>query len=273
VTTLSARQTIMLVVLFVVTSLAFIALDNRAALDPVKTGLREVTDPVADAFSGLIENEDPSALEAELAQVKAERDALLAENVNLRIENQEVEQLREQVRVQEAHPEWTLVTARVINTDPTNLQKFLVIDKGAADGIQKGMAVVDPNFYVGQVTDVEEHSATVTLVIDSSARVGAQLADSGAIGVVFGAWQSGGRAEMRHVARGTEPAKEELVITAINPDVQTNQVPGNLVIGKVVGNPQENNQSDTLTFEVLPVVEFDKLKVVSVIVANESPDS
>ncbi|MGH2559323.1 MAG: rod shape-determining protein MreC [Thermomicrobiales bacterium] len=272
-TTFSARQTIMLVVLFVVTSLAFIALDNRTALDPVQTGLREVTDPIADAFGGLIENEDQSELAAELARVTAERDALLAENVNLRIDNRETEQLREQVRVQEAHPEWTFVTARVINTDPTNLQKFIIIDKGSADGIEKGMAVVDPNFYVGQVTAVEEHSATVTLVIDASATVGAQFVDSGAIGVVFGTWQSGGRAEMRHVARGTQPNEDELVITAINPDVQTNQIPGNLVIGKVESNPQENNQGDTLTFQVLPVVEFEKLKVVSVIVADESSDS
>jgi rod shape-determining protein MreC len=273
VTTLSARQTIMLVVLFVVTSLAFIALDNRTALDPVKTGLREITDPVADAFGGVIENEDQSDLEAELARVKAERDALLAENVNLKVANQEVEQLRELARVQEQHPDRVYVSARVINTDPTNLQKFIVIDKGSADGIEKGMAVVDPNYYVGQVTDVEEHSATVTLVIDASAKVGAQFVDSGAIGVVYGNWQSGGRAEMRHVARGTTPAEEELVITAINADVQTNQVPGNLVIGKVVGEPEENNQGDNLTFQVLPVVEFDKLKVVSVIVADESPDS
>ncbi len=263
----------MLAVLFVATSLAFIALDNRAALDPVKTGLREITDPISNAFGGLIDNENQSELAAELARVEAERDALLAENVNLRIDNQEVEQLREQVRVQEAHPEWTLVTARVINTDPTNLQKFIVIDKGSADGIKKGMAVVDPNYYVGQVTDVEEHSATVTMVIDSSASVGAQLLNSGAIGVVFGTWQSGGRIEMRHVSRGTTPEEEELVITANNPDVQTNQVPGNLIIGKVVGEPRENNQGDSVTLQVLPVVEFDKLRVVSIIVADESPDS
>lgn len=272
-TTLSARQTIMLVVLFVVTSLAFIALDNRTALDPLKTGLREVTDPIADAFSGLVENEDPSALEAELAQVKAERDALLAENVSLQVENQEVDQLRELAGVQEEHPEREYVSARVINPDPTNLQKFIIIDKGSADGLRKGMAVVDPNYFVGQVTHVEEHWARVTLVIDSSAKVGAQLLDSGAIGVVYGDWQNGGRAEMRHVARGTTPKKEELVITAINPEVQTNQVPGNLVIGKVVSEPQVNNQGDTMTFEVLPVVEFDKLKVVSVIVSDESANT
>ena len=38
-TTLSTRQTIALVVLFVVTSLTFIQLDNRRALEPIKAAL------------------------------------------------------------------------------------------------------------------------------------------------------------------------------------------------------------------------------------------
>lgn len=271
-TTISTRQTLLLVVLFVATSVGFIALDNRAALDPLKTGLREVTVPVTDAFNGIVSSEDNSDIARELARVEAERDALLAENVLLKEENEEVDQLRAQLQFQDAHPEYKVVTARVINPDPTNLQKFVIIDKGSKDGLEKGMAVVDPNFYVGQVTDLEDHSAVVTLAIDATSQVGAQLQETGAIGVVYGTWQEGGRAEMRHLDRGVEPKDEELVITATNPDVRTSKVPGNLIIGKVVGDPEVDNQSDTLNLEILPVVEFDKLKVVSVIVSDETAD-
>ena len=45
-TTLNTRQTLFLVVLFVVTSLAFIQLDSRRALDPVKDSMRAVVGPV-----------------------------------------------------------------------------------------------------------------------------------------------------------------------------------------------------------------------------------
>jgi rod shape-determining protein MreC len=262
-----------LVVLFVVTSLTFISLDNRAALDPLKTGLREVTVPVTERLGGLFGGDDNSDLGRQLAQVQAERDAYLAENVKLKEEIKEVDQLKAQVKFQETHPEYTMVTARVINPDPTNLQKFITIDKGSADGIQIGMTVVDPNFYVGQVTKVEEHSSRVTLVIDSTARVGAQLQDNGAIGIVFGTWQSGGRAEMRHLDRGVKAKDGELVITATNEDVRTSRVPGNLVIGKVVGKPEVDNQTDTLTLQILPVVDFDKLKVVSIIMTDDSANS
>lgn len=269
-TTLSTRQTVLLVVLFVATSLGFIALDNRAALDPLKTGLREVTVPITDTFNDFLDDEPDSDIERRLAQAEAERDALLAENARLRMENQEVGQLRELLRVQEERPEWSLTTARVVNPDPTNLQKFITIDKGSADGIEKGMAVVTPsNVYVGQVTLVEEQSARVTLIIDQTAQVGAQLLDTGAIGIVYGAWQQGGRAEMRHVDRGTAAEPEELVVTASNPDVRTSRVPGGIVIGKVAGEPVVDNQTDTLTLSVLPVADFDNLKVVAVIVGDQ----
>jgi rod shape-determining protein MreC len=267
---LNARQTILLVVLFVATSLGFIALDNRAALDPLKTGLREITVPITDAFNDLVENDPDTEIEQQLAQVEAERDALLADNARLRMENQEVEQLRELLRVQEERPGWTLVTARVVNPDPTNLQKFITIDKGSVDGIEKGMAVVTPsNVYVGQVTLVEEQSARVTLIIDQSAQVGAQLLDGGAVGIVYGAWQQGGRSEMRHVDRGTEAKEGGLILTASNPDVRTSRVPGGIVIGKVTGEPTVDNQTDSLTLNVLPVADFDNLKVVAVVVVDE----
>ena len=78
------------------------------------------------------------------------------------------ELLERRLRVQEEHPDWELVTARVINPDPTSYQKYVTIDKGSADGITVGMAVVDPHNLVGIVADVTEHSAKVLLAIDVS---------------------------------------------------------------------------------------------------------
>lgn len=273
--TLSTRQTIFLVVLFVVTSLTFIALDNRAALDPLKTGLREVIEPVAEQV-GNIGNAraDPTAVEAELARVKAERDALAAENARLRVQVDEVEQLRELLKVQEQFPELTFISARVINPDPTNLQKFITLDKGSADGIEKGMAVVAPSFYIGQVTAVETYSARVTLLIDSTASVGAQLIETGAAGIVYGTWQQGGRAELRHVDRGTNPKDGEVVVTAdASSTTRTAKVPPGLIIGKVGGPPVIDNQSDTLTIPILPVADFDNLEVVAVVATGDPRDA
>ena len=71
---LSARQTILLVVLFVVTSLGFIALDNRQALDPLKTGVHDLIVPVTDQLTSI--GEDSPGDQTELQQ---QYDALQAE--------------------------------------------------------------------------------------------------------------------------------------------------------------------------------------------------
>src|SRR5919109_5568022 len=107
--TLSARHTVMLVVLFVVSSFTFITLDNNRALDPLKSGLHDSLMPVTDVFDRVSRGgESDSELARELERVKTERDALLAENANLRVQAAEINQLREQLNVQADHPEWDM---------------------------------------------------------------------------------------------------------------------------------------------------------------------
>ena len=70
-TTLNTRQTLFLVVLFVVTSLAFIQLDSRRALDPVKDAMRAVVGPVVTQVGNFGRRGDV-AMEREISAVKAE---------------------------------------------------------------------------------------------------------------------------------------------------------------------------------------------------------
>src|SRR5918992_3651671 len=102
-TTLTLRQTVAPVTLFVAASVSFVALDNRRALDPVKTILLDGVQPVARALREVTDGSD-SALQQELDEVRAERDALKAENVGLRDLANEAEQLRAQLEFEDAHP-------------------------------------------------------------------------------------------------------------------------------------------------------------------------
>ena len=269
--TLTTRQTFALVVLFVVVCVAFIQLDNRNALDPVKDGLREVLSPMASVLNRVTDGTNrQSAQERQIAQLKAQVASLQAQNAQLQGQANENKQLREVLGLKQQHPGWKTLQASVVNPDPTNLQKFITIDKGAKDGIKKGMAVVDPYFYVGQVTDVQDHSARVMLIIDQSQQVGAQLQGSGTDGIIYGMWQRGGRLELRHLDRDVVPKVGDVVITSDKSDSSTAQVPGDIIIGKVDGQPVTDAQNDTLTVSVLPVARFDTLKVVSVILGDGS---
>ena len=264
VTTLSTRQTIFLVVLFVATSLTFIQLDSRHAFDPVKDAVRTLIAPVV-SVAGNAGGRGDLELERELSAVKAERDQLAAENAHLKAEVREVDQLRMQAKLQQDRPTWKMLQARVQAPDPTNQQKFLTIDKGSRNGVTVGMAVVaqGPN-YIGQVTEVWESSARVMLIIDVSQRVGAQL-ESGGDGVIFGAWQSGGRVELRYLDRDAVPKPGELVLTTDSPALRTARVPGGLIVGRVGDAPPDSSQGDTQTIPVIPLVAFEKLEVVTVV--------
>lgn len=270
-TTLNTRQTILLVVLFVVTSLAFIQLDNRRALDPVKEAVQLVVVPVAGVLGGVGRGDD-GALQRELAIVKAERDRLAAENAQLRADTREVEQLRLQARLQQDRPTWKMLQARVLGADPTGQQMFLTIDKGERDGVQVGMAVVaqGPN-YIGQVTEVSESTARVMLLIDVTQRVGARL-DSGPDGVVNGLSRRGGWLELRYLDRDVQPKPGELVLTSEKAELRTARVPGGLIVGRVDDQVKlgDVDQGETRSVHVIPLVNFETLEVVTVVQTDGS---
>lgn len=268
-TTLNTRQTIALVVLFVATSLAFIQLDNRSALDPVKDGLYGILSPAVAAIDGIGTGSGGDAdHERQLAALKAENSQLAADNGRLREEARELDELRLQAGLRKEQPTWEMLPARVALRDPANLQKFFLIDQGSADRVEKGMAVVaQGRNFVGQVTEVEEHSAKVMLIVDASQTVGARL-DDGAEGIIYGVWQNQGRLELRYLERTAEPDPGEYVFTTDNAASRTTGVPGDLVLGRVGPDVERNRQDDLQTVPVLPLIDFDKLQVVSVLLTD-----
>lgn len=270
-TTLSTRQTIVLIGIFVLTSIAFIQLDNRHLLEPVKDLFSTVLSPVAGTFSRVGAPTDQTELERELTAVKAQRDTLAAEAAQLRDDNRELDQMRQQLKLQTDRPTWKLLQARVQNADPSSQQLMLTIDKGSADGVRVGMAVVaqGPN-YIGQITEVWERSSKVMLIIDASQRVGARL-DNGADGVIFGLSRFGGWLELKHLSREANPQPGELVLTADNSAVSTAGVPGGLIIGQVDADQEltADPQGDSQAVYVIPYVNFESLQVVTVVLTDD----
>lgn len=267
--TVPVRHAMTLIALFLVIGVALVVLDNRDALQPLHSALGSVVNPVGRAFSRLSDGPtDDSKLATELKQVTAERDQLRAENAKLKSDQEELETLRKQQQVQEKFPTYKFVSCRVVSSDPSGQQLSITIDKGTADGLQKGMAVTDPNSYLGQITAVTEHSAQVMLIIDSSQSVGAVLNDTRSDGVVYGQWQSGGRLLMKHVTPDAKPKAGEMVVTSNQSGPQTRGVPPDLPIGYLGKTAQIDPQTDELVLPVYPYANFDNLRVVWVVVAS-----
>jgi rod shape-determining protein MreC len=264
--TISLRRVLGLVLVFVVICGGFIVLDRRSTLDPIRSGLNEIVSPVSSAFYGVVDRADRrSDVEEELDQVIAERDALIAENSQLKADTAELEQLRQMQAVEDRNPDLELTMAKVLGFDPTGSQMSITIDLGSDDGIRTGMAIVSPNFYIGQVIQVSQETSKVMLIIDASQSVGAMLQDSRGEGIVTGQWQHGGYLSLFHVQPERAPKEGEWVVTSESTETQTRQVPPNIPIGKVLGEPEVSAQTDTLEIQVRPgVSNFSDLTVVYV---------
>lgn len=268
--TLGIRHTLALVIFFVFLAVTLIALDNRHTLDPLKSGLRSITSPIINGVDNLLDRDESlSTIEIQLRQAQEDLAAALAENAQLQMQMEDYDQLRKILDVEEANPGREHLAANVINYDPAGLQKFIIIDRGSRDGVEVGMAVISPYYFVGLVTEVEEDTARVTLAIDGSSAVGARLLQSKGTGVVYGRWQMGGRMELQHVDRAIVPQDGETIVTSDESGARTARVPGGLIIGKVDGQPVLDNQSDSQTIQVMPAAQFDNLTIVAVIIADE----
>lgn len=151
------------------------------------------------------------------------------------------------------------VSAEVIGKDPSPWFKTVIIDKGSADGIQKGFPIVVPEGIAGQVMAVSAHYAKVLLIIDRNSAVDALVQRSRARGIIRG--RSAESCFLNYVLRKNDVrVGDEVVSSGID-----GVYPKGLRIGYVSSVIRRNSgmfQAVTIT----PSVDFEKLEEVLVII-------
>lgn len=270
---LAARETVALVLLFVLTCLSFIMLDRGNRLDPLKgvlerpivaagglfAGAGDWVSHVGDRFGNVAE------LRQENERLKAENASLQADAARVQELERENQQLTAQAHFAQQFPQLQLLPARVIYRDPQSRDKYFVINRGSDDGVQIGMAAVSPDFLVGLVTEVEPKTAKVTLIIDQSMHIGVQLqAEPRSPGILDGEWQMGGRLTMKYVDRTVDVKPNTRIITS----GLTQRVPKGLLVGYTVSS-KKDNQTDSQTIDVWPYANFDSLEAVTIVLNPE----
>ncbi|MCU0585194.1 MAG: rod shape-determining protein MreC [Desulfobacterales bacterium] len=150
--------------------------------------------------------------------------------------------------------------ARIVAKDPSSWFNTVIINKGAADGLTKGLPAVTSRGIAGQIVEVSLHQSKLMLIIDPNSAVDALIQRNRVRGIVKGSFQ------------------EECILAFVMPEDDVR--PGDTVIssgfdgifpkGLPVGQVSAVSGQGVDFFKevrVRPAVDFDKLEEVLIILA------
>lgn len=141
---------------------------------PLQDGVRVVTRPIENAWTGITDAEELREENARLKDELARQEGtVLAALASLR-DAQELLALNGVEGLQDIES----VTARVLGESPSNFSQTVEINRGSGDGIRVGMPVVDAVGLVGKITAVFPDRAVVMLVTDAEYAIGVKVVNN-----------------------------------------------------------------------------------------------
>jgi len=264
------RLQFLVAVALILIALAGFVLHRAGLLQPVEGLLLRITVPFQEGISGISTQIDELAQTArdlrELRQrneeLEAQNAALLLDNVRLREIETEAALLRDLLNFTQSNPSYEIkgarIVARRIAQDPSNLQRYIVVDVGRESGIERNMPVITDRGLVGRISEVGETWSRVLLIIDPQSTVNALTQSTRASGAVQG--QADGSLVMRSIPQ------EDTV--SVGDTVFTSGLGGNLPRQLLIGQIVEAERKDYELYQsaiVQPTVDFDHLEVVLII--------
>jgi len=158
------------------------------------------------------------------------------------------------------------VTASIIGNSASSWFQTCLLDKGTADGVRKGMAVVTPLGIIGQAIFASAHTAKVLLITDSNSGVDALVQRTRARGIVSGSLENG--MIMKYVKRSEDIQEGDRLITSGSDGV----FPKGLIIGWV-SKVRKQNLGLFQYVEVTPAVTSSRIENVLVLSADPNANS
>jgi rod shape-determining protein MreC len=245
----------------------------QEVFQPIETGVSRATKPFRDLVGWAGDN----------INAKSENDKLRQENADLRKQvsraqaaEDENQKLRGLVDLPKrpGYPDGVdQLTARVIGRSPTVWSEAVQIDAGSSDGVRVDQPVVTRGGLVGRVTSVTGGTATVTLIVDPSSAVSAQVLPDGKFGVVRPKVGNPNDMQLQYLDKNTKVAKGDLVITSGTTDAKLESLfPKGVPIGRV--KRVDRDELDIYErIHIEPFADFKRMEFVQVLRANPQPDT
>ncbi|MDE6904213.1 MAG: rod shape-determining protein MreC [Lachnospiraceae bacterium] len=139
---------------------------------PMQQGINYVGSWLKDKTDNLKNLKD---VMSENQALKEKVDSLTLELNTIKLEQYELDNLRELLDLDQKYPSYEKVAANVIGKDAGNWFSTFTIDKGSKDGIDVDMNVLAGSGLVGIVTDVGPNYAKIRSIIDDTSKISGML--------------------------------------------------------------------------------------------------
>ena len=205
---------------FVAVCLALLAADLRFRyLEVMRNALSVVTYPLQMAAStpaDVVRNASRyfgTLIDVQLENADLRRLQLGAGERLLRFEHLEQENahLRELLQMSQ-RVQTKSIAADILYNAPDPFARKVILDRGAQQGVEPGLAVVDANGVIGQITRVHPIQAEVTLLTDRNQSIPVSVVRNGVRGVLYGVGR--GMLEMRHVLADVDIQPGDQLVTS-----------------------------------------------------------
>ena len=205
---------------FVALCLALLVADLRFRyLEVLRNALSVVTYPLQMAAStpaDVVRNASRyfgTLIDVQLENADLRRNQLGAGERLLRFEHLEQENAHLRALLQMSRRvETKSIAADILYNAPDPFARKVILDRGAQQGVEPGLAVVDANGVIGQVTRVHPIQAEVTLLTDRNQSIPVAVVRNGVRGVLYGVGR--GMLEMRHVLADVDIQPGDQLVTS-----------------------------------------------------------
>jgi rod shape-determining protein MreC len=236
-----------------------------AVMAPLRPVMELLTDGVESVMNLDTEPIDYAVLEARALELERTVAEMQVEIVQLREIERDYERIAGILNYTIDSPDQGIVTADVIARDSSSYLRWIIINRGTRDGIQVGNPVINELGLVGRVENVAANAAWIRLANDPSSAVNALLQHARAQGTVLG--QIEGGLQMAYIPQEAVVTEGDIVLTS----GLGGTYPPNILIGYVASVRRQ--QADLFqSAEVRSSVDFDQIKIVSVITSFEPVD-
>jgi len=202
---------------------------TNTLMKPVKTVMSSFVDSLEDYYNYMYKYDE---LEAENERLKAQVAELEEEYREYTDISEENARLRSLLELSERHSNYRYETATIISWTASNHASSFTINKGTSSGLELYQGVItETGYLVGQITQIDSSSATVTTILDSTSSVGALVNESNEVAIVNGdfALFQEGQMKLSYLQHDTNVISGNTIITSGKGGIY----PQGLVIGYV----------------------------------------